>query len=157
MKAEHFENVRSQLGFCGIWCGSCVVGNGVLKELTSRYEKIVKDYGLEDWAPKNFNFQDFANGLSSIQAMTPCQGCLKGGGRSDCEMRKCAQNRKIADCSECSETEDCDNSELLKKMRTGARNAGLYVKTETVDRQDLLDKFTVKLKGRWPHHILFST
>ena len=41
LKAKAFENVQGQIGFCGIWCGSCVVGNGTLKELTKRYEEII--------------------------------------------------------------------------------------------------------------------
>ena len=32
------ENVKDQIGYCGIWCGSCIVGNGALRELTRKYE-----------------------------------------------------------------------------------------------------------------------
>ena len=49
------ENTRDQIGFCGIWCGSCMVGNGALRELTRRYEAITKAYGLPDWAAKDFD------------------------------------------------------------------------------------------------------
>ena len=47
MGVESFEDVKGQIGCCGIWCGSCVVGNGALRELTRRYEEIVENYGLE--------------------------------------------------------------------------------------------------------------
>jgi hypothetical protein len=50
MDDRPFENVRDQIGFCGIWCGSCAVGNGALRELTKRYEDVVKGYGLEGCA-----------------------------------------------------------------------------------------------------------
>lgn len=101
METKPFENVRNQIGFCGIWCGSCAVGNGALKELTKKYEEIIKVYGLEELAPKDFDFKEFMKGLTLIQTISLCQGCLKGGGNLDCEIRKCALNRKIAECYEC--------------------------------------------------------
>ncbi|MDH5787087.1 MAG: DUF3795 domain-containing protein, partial [Candidatus Bathyarchaeota archaeon] len=90
MKIETFENVKDQIGFCGIWCGSCVVGNGVLRELTKRYGEIIKKYGVDEWGPKDFDVKEFMNGLASIQTIPVCQGCLKDGGRTNCEMRNCA-------------------------------------------------------------------
>lgn len=150
MESEPFENVRNQVGFCGIWCGSCVVGNGALRELTRKYEEIIERYGLEEWAPKDFDFKEFMKGLTSIQAIPLCRGCLKGDGRSNCEMRVCASNKNITDCSECDQPTACKNLEMLQKMRTGARHAGLFVKTENVDRQELIEKWTTQLKSKWP-------
>ena len=155
MKAKSFENVKNQIGSCGIWCGSCVVGNGALRELTQRYEEIIKNYGLESWAPKEFDFKDFMKGLASIQAMPLCQGCLKGDGRPNCEIRICASNKNITDCNECDQPTACKNSETLHKMRSGASRAALFVKTENIDRQDLIDKWTSELRSKWPHYILF--
>ena len=155
LKTESFENVKNQIGFCGIWCGSCVVGNGTLRELTKSYEGVIKKYGLEGWAPKDFDFKEFMKGLASIQAMPLCRGCLKGDGRPNCEMRACASNKNIADCSECDQPKACKNHETLQKMRTGARDAGLFVKTGNVDRQKLIEKWTTELKNKWPHYILF--
>ena len=147
--------MKNQIGFCGIWCGSCVVGNGTLRELTKKYEEIIKGYGLEEWAPKDFDFKEFAKGLASIQTVPLCPGCRKGGGRDNCEMRACASGKEIADCNECDQPETCKNAEILEKMRTGALRAGLFVKTENVDRQKLLEKWTAELKSRWPSCILF--
>jgi len=95
MKGEPFENVRNQIGFCGIWCGSCAVGNGVLRELTRRYEQTIKRYGLEEWAPEDFDFEEFTRGLASIQAMPLCRGCLKGDGKPNCEIRACALKASV--------------------------------------------------------------
>lgn len=80
---KHFDNVEDQIGYCGIWCGSCVAGNGVLQELTERYDRIIKDYDLEQWA--------------SIQNMPLCPGCLKGGGRDDCEIGAGISRSSICD------------------------------------------------------------
>jgi len=154
LKAKTFDNVRDQIGFCGIWCGSCVLGNGALKELTKRYEEIVEKYGLEEWAPKDFDFKEFKKGLVSVQEVSFCSGCLKGGGRIGCEMRSCASNKKIADCCRCDEFMKCENSELLQKMREGARVANLLVKDKNVDRRDFIEKGTSELKKRFPSCIL---
>jgi hypothetical protein len=37
LTTKGFENVKSQIGFCGIWCGSCLGGNGAVLELTRKY------------------------------------------------------------------------------------------------------------------------
>ena len=155
MKAESFENVKDQIGFCGTWCGSCVAGNGVLRELTRRYEDLIERYDLKEWGPKEFDFKEFMKGLRSIQKMPLCQGCLKGDGKPGCEIRICASNKKIDDCSECDQPSACRNSEALQKMQTGTRDAGLLVKTEDVDRRKLIRKWTAELKGKWPYSILF--
>jgi len=63
---EPFENVKEQTGFCGIWCGSCAAGNGAIVELARRFEKVVRDYELEMWVPKEFDFKEFMKGLTSI-------------------------------------------------------------------------------------------
>jgi hypothetical protein len=154
LKLESFKNVKDQIGFCGIWCGSCVVGNGVLRELTGRYEEVIQAYGLQEWGPKEFDFKEFMRGLRSIREMPLCQGCLKGDGRPNCEMRACASRKKIGDCSECDSPADCKNSDGLRKMREGAIGAGLLVKTENVDRRKLIRQWTRELKSRWPHSIL---
>jgi hypothetical protein len=150
-----FENVREQIGFCGIWCGSCVVGNGTLRELTERYEEIIGAYGLEEWAPRDFDYKEFLKGLTSIRGMPLCPGCLKGGGRDNCEMKACASNKNIDDCSECHESAACKHVEILQTMRSGALAAGLFVKTEEVDRQQLIEEWTAELKSQWPCCILF--
>jgi hypothetical protein len=145
-----FEKVKDQIGFCGIWCGSCVVGNGTLQELTKRYETLLKAYDLEKWAPKDFDYKEFAKGLASIQGIPLCPGCLKGGGRDGCEMRTCASGRGLEECIACQEFDSCDHAEILEKMRSGARNAGLFVKARNEKGQAPIEEWTVKIKSQWP-------
>jgi hypothetical protein len=154
LKGKAFDNVRGQIGFCGIWCGSCVLGNGSLKELTKRYEDIVEKYGLREWAPEGFDYDKFRKELTSVKEVSLCDGCLKGGGRTDCEMRDCASNKRIADCCRCDEFMACKNSEPLQKMREGARNADLLVKDENVERQEFIEKGTSELRKKFPSCIL---
>ena len=154
MNVKPFENVKNQIGYCGIWCGSCVVGNGTLRELTRRYEEIVENYGLEGWAPRDFDFGEFTKGLASIMAMPLCRGCLKGDGNPECQLRACAVGKGLTDCHDCCQPEACENRERLEKMRLDALGAGLMVKTGNGDRQELIDEWSKELKGKWPSSIL---
>jgi hypothetical protein len=149
-----FENVKDQIGYCGIWCGSCVVGNGTLREMTKRYKELINAYDLKDWAPKDFDFGEFYKGLESIQNMPLCPGCVKGGGRDNCEIRTCATEKGLEDCTSCRQFGRC-NIELLEHMRSGARKAGLSVKNQDDDRGEVVEEWTSELKAKWPCCILF--
>jgi hypothetical protein len=151
-----FRNVRGQIGFCGIWCGSCVVGNGTLRELTKRYGEMTEAYGLREWVPRDFDYLEFSKGLSTIRDMPLCPGCLQGGGRDDCEIRACALNRNLDDCSQCPAPDRCEHDEMLQKMRCGARAARLYVKDSDSDGEELIERWTAELTRRWPCCILFT-
>jgi hypothetical protein len=157
LKVRPFSNVRNQIGYCGIWCGSCVVGNGALEELTKKYENVVEKYGLEEWAPKDFHFKEFKQGLASIQQVSSCPGCLKGGGRENCEIRRCALAKNDAECCECEEFMECKNSELLQKMREGARGANLLVKDKNSNRTEFIENGTVELRKSFPSCILLCS
>jgi hypothetical protein len=151
---DAFQNVKDQIGYCGIWCGSCVVGNGTLRELTKRYKELINAYGLKGWAPKDFDFDQFYKGLESIQSMPLCAGCLKGGGRDDCEIRTCATNKGLEDCTSCQQFSQC-KIELLEHMRSGARKAGLSVKNQDDDGKETVERWMSELKAKWPCCILF--
>ncbi|MGD2245697.1 MAG: DUF3795 domain-containing protein [Candidatus Aminicenantes bacterium] len=155
MASTSFANVKNQIGYCGIWCGSCVAGNGALKELTKKYAEIIDRYDLKDWAPKDFDFEEFRTGLTSIEKMPLCPGCLKEGGRPDCEIRTCARDKNLDDCSQCDTPLECPNVELLKTMQTGAVKANLLVKTEDVDREKTLKKYMEEIRSLWPSSVIF--
>ena len=154
-RTRDFENVKAQLGYCGIWCGSCVIGNGALSGLTKRYRELLDTYGVLEWGPDDFDRQAFLKGLESIQSTPACVGCLRGGGRDNCEMRTCALSKGIDECSQCDTLATCKYSEILQRMRSGALAAGLFVKAEYGDQQELIDAWLPELKNRWPCRILF--
>jgi hypothetical protein len=150
-----FENVRAQVGYCGIWCGSCVVGNGALGELTKKYKELLDMYGVLEWGPQDFDRQAFLKGLESLQGTPACAGCLRMGGRDNCEIRTCALSKGIDECSKCDTKASCRHMEILHHMRSGALAAGLFLKAEFADKQDLIDTWMPELKNRWPCRILF--
>lgn len=158
MSASHdraFNKVKNQIGCCGIWCGSCAAGNGVLGELARRYRDMTEAYGLKEWAPDDFDFDEFSKGLSSIGKMPLCPGCLQGGGRPECGIRKCTGDAGIDDCSECPRPGRCGCTDELAKMRSGAAAAGIFVKSEQADGNELIEAWSLELRRRWPEFILF--
>ncbi len=150
METKAFENVKNQIGRCGIWCGSCVVGNGTLKTLAKRCEHIIGGYGVDEWGAKDYDGKEFMKGLTSIQAIPACQGCLKGGGNEVCKIRPCVSDRKLSDCMECSKSKTCENVEALQKVRVGALRVGMFAKTENDrnNQRELIEKWTAETNSK---------
>ena len=156
MDMEDLQNVRHQIGSCGAWCGSCVVGNGVLKHLTKKYQEMTDAYGLQEWGPKDFDYGEFAKGLQSIQAMPSCPGCLKGGGRENCEIRACAAAKGFRECTECGAGDHCSHREVLDYMRSGALAAGVLFRAGAPAGDDPIEEWVTQVASRWPCSILFE-
>jgi len=152
MKTTHFDNVENQIGFCGIWCGSCPAGNGSIVELTRRYEETVKKNQLEKWAPKDFDFKEFMKGLASLQKVPLCQGCLKGGGNPTCRIRICAKEKKVSNCSQCGLLVSCKNFEMLEKSHPYIRDD--LAKTKNATQKELIRKWKTELKHKFPHCLI---
>jgi hypothetical protein len=158
MKPEYltaFEKVRQQIGYCGVWCGSCVVGNGALKRLTTKYQEILCAHGLEHWAPEDLDYVDFERSLRVVKRVASCAGCRKGGGRDDCELRSCCANKGLEDCLACDDQDHCSHGEILERMRSGARAAGLFVKNMSGSNTRLLSAWETELRSKWPSSVLF--
>jgi len=156
MDLEDFENVKHQIGSCGAWCGSCVVGNGVLKQLTKKYQEMIDAYGLREWGPKDYDYAEFAKGLKSIRSMSLCPGCLKGGGRENCEIRACASAKGFRECTECEAGDHCSHGEVLDYMRSGAREAGVLFRAGEPVGDDPIEEWGMQLASKWPCSVLFE-
>lgn len=158
--SKAFENVKDQIGYCGIWCGSCIVGNGALKELTKRYAFVLEGYGINKWGADEvgFNGEEFMKSLAGVQKIPVCRGCLKGGGAKGCKIRACATSRKLADCTECTEFMKCENREALNNVRSGALKVGMTAKTEKdeASRQQLIKKWTAEISEKFPSFVVLS-
>gem|GEM_PF-2525892 len=127
-----------------------------MKELTKRYEHIIGGYGVDKWGAKGFDSKEFMKGLTSIQTLPVCRGCLKGGGNDECKIRPCASSRKISDCNECNELGTCKNLEALQRVRTGALRVGMLIKTDKdkVDQKQLIKKWTAEIKNKFPNCVI---
>lgn len=152
MAAKGFENVKNQIGYCGIWCGSCSGGNGAILELARRLEQALKGSNPDYWVPKEMNFEEFMKALGIIQTASLCLGCQKGGGNPTCNIRACASKRNIANCSQCNELMECKNFEELERYYPRIREGLLKIKE--VGREESIRKWMNELKTKWPHCIL---
>jgi hypothetical protein len=155
MKKSAFKNVINQIGYCGLWCGSCGVGNGAMALAAKRFHEIYEGYGVHDWGPKDFEIKEFRKGLKSLAAMEGCRGCLKDDGNPRCPIRPCARERGISDCSECEEQHSCAHREFRDKLYKGARAVWMIVKTEEGDREGMIGRWTDDLRLQWPACVLF--
>lgn len=156
MNREHLERVLPQIGRCGIWCGSCVVGNGALMELARRYRALAESHGLEHWGAKGFDYDEFAKGLECISSLEACPGCLCGGGRDECQLRECAEGRGLDTCVRCGSFSDCPHGELREHMRSGARRAGLAVIDAAPDAERVRKEGEAALRVMWWWRAVFE-
>lgn len=154
METFPFENVKNQIGFCGIWCGSCLGGNGATLELTRRFEQSIKhgQLALEKWAPKEFNFKELMKQLAYILAMPNCPGCRKGGGNSNCKIRICALSKGVTDCSQCDQLSACKNFEELEESHPKIKEGLAEIRNK--GHVAVISKWMNESKAKWPHCLL---
>lgn len=145
-RSTAFENVKDQLGYCGLWCGSCLVGNGTLNELSRKCSKAISDYGVNEWGPKDIDYGGTLKGLDAISLMEPCCGCLKGGGRTNCEIRACAVKNNLKECVDCGMHGGCQNTAIIMHMREGASRVGMKVKSKRGDQTKIVEKWVAELE-----------
>jgi len=62
-------------------------------------KKSPKNYELEKWFSKEFDFKEFMKGLACTHKMPQCLGCQKGGEPPTCKVRICALGKGMVDCS----------------------------------------------------------
>jgi len=153
---KDYRNVKEQIGYCGLWCGSCAVGNGAISQLSKQLKQMVTSYGVKSWGPKDINYDDLITGLSILESKIGCKGCRKGGGNETCKIRECAQNKRVTDCFQCQERTVCEHKEELENMWEGASKVKMYFKTEDVEKQQLIEKWEDQLKKSEQGCILFS-
>ncbi|MFX0140706.1 MAG: hypothetical protein ACFFDN_44115 [Candidatus Hodarchaeota archaeon] len=72
-------------------------------------------------------------------------------------MRTCALSKSIDECSKCDTLTTCEHAGILQHMCSGALAAGLFVKTENVNKQELIRTWIAELKNRFPCCILFTS
>jgi hypothetical protein len=153
---EAFERVRGQIGFCGLWCGSCAVGNGCLGELGLGLRELLVAYDAPQFAALGIGWEQFLEALGSLKQVVACTGCRTGGGRDNCEIRTCALGRGLDQCTECASFGHCEQTAILEHMRSEAARVGLSVLRQRESRDGALDDWSRAQAARWPCCILFA-
>jgi hypothetical protein len=156
VSTQAFENARNQVATCGIWCGSCAVGNGALAGLAGRYEQLLRAYGVAEWGPKEIDYDALLGGLAALREIPGCPGCRQGGGLADCVMRKCAAGKGIEGCNACGEQGACEHAEVRTRTLDGALAARMVVRTEPEeDLGEWIARQTAQLERTWPSGVVF--
>lgn len=155
MDLTDFQKVRDQIGNCGAWCGSCVVGNGTLRQLTARYRQLLDAYGVRVWGAGDFNYAEFDKGLRSIEEVSSCSGCRQGGGRTDCEIRSCSTERGFRECSDCDDESNCRHQRVVDYMRTASKAAGVLFRPDGSVGVEVIEELQKRLTQLWPSSNLF--
>lgn len=118
MLKEAFENVKDQIGPCGISCALCNLGNGTVAETASTLNDYLSFYEIPSWAPETpggaeLNFDNLRKTLGWMHTYARCFGCEQGGGPPDCAIRNCAKGKGFVLCSECPDLDSCDKFDWL--------------------------------------------
>ncbi len=135
------ESVENQIGFCGIYCGNCDMGNGTIANTAKKLEKLVEDYEFEKWyqtvkvdESEKFDFDEFKKSLKWFQKYSLCPGCLEGGGVPDCKVRICAKEKGFEICSECDSLDSCEKLDWIEKNYRKVRDTLREIKEKGKER-----------------------
>jgi len=118
MLKEAFDQVKDQMGPCGIACAACDLGNGTVAETAVKLKQYLQRYGVPSWGSQvpgwsDIDFKKLDGSLDWVQTYTRCFGCEQGGGPPDCAIRACSREKGYELCSQCSELEGCTKFDSL--------------------------------------------
>ncbi|MBN1201784.1 MAG: DUF3795 domain-containing protein [Anaerolineae bacterium] len=86
---------------CGLHCTLCSAHKRTPAQAQA-LKTTLEDEGMPDWGANLPNFKPFWDFLCNLcDPDNVCPGCRAGGGYPACEIRKCAQARKIELCPLC--------------------------------------------------------
>jgi len=141
---------ESQVAYCGLYCGDCIIRNGRLailaQELLSQmrnpeFGKLAE--GLPKIMPDSFEpLKDYKRCIRVLESMIhlDCDKlCKDGGGSTDCSIRACCQDTGIEGCWLCDEFESCKNLSWINPVNKDAHRQNIRI-----IRQNGVDEF---LKG----------
>jgi len=96
------------VGFCGVCCSHCGMQARIPK-MARDLQRFVEAYRYGEWigyVTQDFDFRTFLKGLGWF-ANSGCNGCLKGGGMPNCEVRNCCKEKGLGNCYSCEDFLKC--------------------------------------------------
>jgi len=151
-----FENVRNQIGCCGLWCGSCAVGNGSVARVARGLRDLLTAYDVPNWGTLDLSWESFLDAVTSLEGTISCVGCRKGGGRGNCEIRACADGRGVTHCTDCSSFGVCTQQPIVEHMRCGAARVGMVMLSPGDAPAAMIETWSQIVTRRWPTCLLFA-
>jgi hypothetical protein len=107
---------KNLVGFCGLYCGTCGIHQGRIKQAVENLRNMIGAYGFDKIIPelakyepsfKHYpEFDQVMNGL--VRLFGECPGCIAGGGDPNCVVRQCCKQKNYATCAECTEMDACE-------------------------------------------------
>lgn len=127
MTKQAFEELKTQMGPCGIACATCDLGNGTVAETANTLKQQLQMYEVSTWAPQapggsEIDFNQLGKSLDWVHTYTRCLGCEQGGGPPDCAIRACAKERGYDICSQCADLEECTKFDFLEDYGQQLKN-----------------------------------
>ena len=102
-----YEYEKNLVAFCGLYCRECVYYKNVFriraKDLLSEVEKNEWIKNVWESLDAPFDADDFITQLTWLASSPGCPGCRAGAGWPECPIRKCAQEKNLQGCFDCSE------------------------------------------------------
>lgn len=104
---------RKYACYCGLYCGNCAVKVKVESAARTLYEEMGK-LGFEQIMPYFPDGDKFWSFLKAMSTEGICISCKVGSGNPACQIRQCAQKKKVDMCALC-ESYPCDAFKELSK------------------------------------------
>jgi len=110
---------KSDVAYCGLYCGDCIIRTGEMAELSSELLERMKrpefrklGMGLPKLMPEQFKgLENYEACYPALEAMSrfDCQKtCRDGGGSRACQIRDCCLEANIEGCWVCDDYDGCD-------------------------------------------------
>jgi hypothetical protein len=138
LKRNSVMNSESQIAYCGLYCGDCIIRKGKLASLANallsqmrkpEFEKLAE--GLPQIMPEQFKAMRETKGCVRVLESMAHLGCYKickdGGGGSSCPIRVCCLNKHIEGCWCCEEFETCETLSWINPVQKDAHRKNIGI------------------------------
>ena len=125
----------SDVAYCGLFCGDCVIKRGRLSSRATALAEVMKTPefsrlaealpGLHPEANRDLlEYGTCIRVLEALRALDCTASCRNGGGSKDCRIRQCCEKKTLDGCWECEGFERCETLAALEPIhqRGNVRN-----------------------------------
>jgi hypothetical protein len=108
-----------EISCCGLNCSKCVSYKGKYSKKAKEITQAIEKSHMDSWHDKSkkepeFSWHDFKKGLQWFSKLPGCRGCRECGAVPNCIIRACCKEKKVENCSKCSEF-PCDKVAKFKE------------------------------------------
>ncbi len=110
----------SRTGFCGLYCGDCSFGSGVIPDLARDLRKELRAMRFDQVA-ETIPFKEFRQYPECYRVLGAmvklrCGGCRTGPRSKFCKVAECARRNGYEGCWECGEFTECKKLQFLEPV-----------------------------------------